>query len=75
MYAVLKQRRDFFQINKQILKKYGYPYEEEPLVYEEFHLPDKNSKQSGFFDKLYSLLLYKPMVVTPSGDLDLFLNM
>lgn len=45
------------------------------MVYEEFSLPDKHSKNMGFFERLYSLLLYKPKVVTPNGDLDLFLKM
>lgn len=41
MFALIKQRREFFQINKQVLSKFGYKYQDEPLVYEEFILPDK----------------------------------
>lgn len=58
-----------------MLQKYRYRYIDEPMVYEEFSLPDKHSKSMGFFERLYSLLLYKPKIVSPNGDLDLFLNM
>ena len=48
---------------------------EEPISFFEFHLPDKRSKNSGFFDKLEALLLYKPMTVGEAGELDLFVKM
>jgi hypothetical protein len=75
MYLRIKQRQEFFEMNKQLLAKYEYEYSDEPLAYEEFYLPDKSSKSGSFFEKLYSLLLYKPQVVSPQGDLDLFLKM
>lgn len=34
MYAMVKKRREVFQINKQILRKHGYKFHEEPLVYQ-----------------------------------------
>lgn len=49
LYARIKQRSEFFEINKRLLVKYGYRYMDEPMVYEEFNLPDKHSKSMGFF--------------------------
>ncbi len=48
---------------------------DEPTVFEEFSLPDKNSKGATFFNKFESIMFYKPLVVTKEGDLSLFLNM
>ena len=55
--------------------KYEYPVHQEPVVFKEFTLPKKASKSSTFFQKLESVLLYKPQIVSGYGDMELFLNM
>lgn len=51
LYALIKKRREYFNISKEILPKYGYHVWDEPTVFEEFSLPDKNSKGATFFNK------------------------
>jgi hypothetical protein len=75
MYSIMKKRRIYFDISKEILPKYGYTAWEEPTVFEEFSLPDKNSKGATFFNKFESVMAYKPLTVAKDGSLSLFLNM
>jgi hypothetical protein len=51
-YQILKKRKEFFDISKEVLPKYGYESFDEPVVFQEFSLPDKNSRGATFFNKL-----------------------
>jgi hypothetical protein len=70
----LKKRREYFELQKTICAKYEYKVWDDPEFYEEFILPNKDSK-GGFFQKLRNILVYKPNLVTPYGDMALFNSM
>lgn len=38
-------------------------------------IPSKYNKGAGYFQKLRGILLYKPQIIGPYGELDLFLKM
>ena len=46
-----------------------------PPVYEEFLLPGKGLQGAGYFQRLKAILLYKPLIISPEGKLDLFYKM
>lgn len=63
----MKKRRDFFELNKKILRKHGFRAYDEPVICEEFFMPTKSSKVSAFFHKLKIMLLYKAYEVSEGG--------
>lgn len=44
-------------------------------MYEQFIIPGKEHKGSGYFQRMKAISLYKPQIVGPNGELDLFLKM
>jgi hypothetical protein len=63
----LKKRKDFFELNKKILRKHGFKAYDEPVICQEFFMPTKNSKVCTFFHKLKIMLLYKAHEVSEEG--------
>ena len=56
---------------KNLSKAYGYSYYKYKKVFSEFILANKNAP---FFDRLRSLLFYREKIVSPYGDLSLFVK-
>ena len=44
-------------------------------MFEQFMIPTKDYAGAGYFQRLKSVLLYKPQEISPNGRLDLFLKM
>lgn len=75
LYHKYQQRMQFWQMIKYLSDYYGFPTEEEPVMFEEVFIPSKEYIGAGYFQRLKAILLYKPQIVKEDGSIDLFLKM
>jgi hypothetical protein len=71
-YARQNKRRLYYELQKNILQKHGYPCMDDPPFLEDFQA---NHQRGGFFDKLRGILKYRPTACSPYGDMVLFNSM